>query len=198
MGMGALMGIVFVPIGFGIARLTGVRGLWMVLVALGVGILAGCLVWRIAIGIARGSGATMLAFVQPSGNSTPYERDFSAGLALEQGGDVPGALAWFDEALLGTPGDARLRVALADLCMRQRMHGRAEALYLEARRFSDSRDAELYCTQRVIDLRLGPLNRAPEAFPELRRLIDRFPGTREAAGAGRALARLKAERAPGG
>jgi hypothetical protein len=51
----------------------------------------------------------------------------------------------------------------------------------------------LYCTQRIIDLRLGPLERAEEAFPELRRVMDRFPGTREAEGAGRALSRLKVE-----
>lgn len=189
----AVIGVVFGPIVGGVAYLVGLRGWWLPLAAVVGGTTAGYAVFRLSIGIARGSGAAMLAFVQPSGKSTPFEREFSQALALEASDDVQGAVAWFDAALVRTPGDPRLRVALGDLCMRQAMHGRAEALYLEARRLTGHPDLELYCTQRLIDLRLGPLARPEQAFPELRRLIDRFPSTREAEGARQALRRLKTE-----
>ena len=190
---GAVLGVVFAPIVGFVAYLAGLRGNWLPVSVVVGGAAVGLSVFRLSIGIARGSGAAFLAFVQPSGKSTPFDRGFSQALALEASDDVQGALAWFDAALIRTPGDPRLRVALGDLCMRQAMHGRAEALYLEARRLTGHPDLELYCTQRVIDLRLGPLARPEQAFPELRRVIDRFPATREAEGARLALSRLKAE-----
>lgn len=190
---GAVLGVVFTPIGGGVAYLLGFRGGWVAAISVMSGVAAGYAVFRISAGVARGGGAALLAFIQPSGKSTPFEREFSPALALEAADDVEGALAWFDAALVRTPRDPRLRVALADLCMRQSLHGRAEALYVEARKLTTHQDTELYCTQRLIDLRLGPLGRPEEAFPELRRVIDRFPSTREAEGASRALSRLKAE-----
>lgn len=190
---GGAMAVVFAPIGSGVAYLLGFRGLPLLAMALGSGVLGGYLVWRFSIGVARGAGAALLAVVQPSGDSTPYETEFSQGLALEAADDVEGAIAWFEGALVRSPGDARLRIAFADLCMRQGRHGRAASLYVEARRRTGHRDLELYCTQRVIDLHLGPLGEPARAFPELRRVVDRFPSSREAEGARRALARLKAE-----
>ena len=62
---------------------------------------------------------------------------------------------------------------------------------------SADRNQQLYCTQRLIDLRLGPLNAPERAFPELRRIMDTYPNSREAQGAREALQRLKRERHPG-
>lgn len=187
------MNVVFAPIGGALAYLAGVRGPAIVLGTALLGIVAGLVVFRLSVAVARGGGATLLAFLQPSGRSSPYEQEYSAALALEARDDVEGAFAWFDAAIVRNPTEPRLRVALADLCVRQARHGRAEALYLETRRLVHHRDLELYCTQRVIELRLGPLKREAAALPELRRVMDRFPGTREAEGAGRALSRLKTE-----
>jgi hypothetical protein len=52
---------------------------------------------------------------------------------------------------------------------------------------------ELYVTQRLIDLYLGPLHNDIRVLVELRRLTERFPGTREADAAHRLLTRLKEE-----
>src|SRR5690349_6432829 len=47
---------------------------------------------------------------------------------------------------------------------------------------------------KVIDLYLGPLKDEGRALVEMRRLIERFPGTKEADEARAALARIKSER----
>ena len=46
----------------------------------------------------------------------------------------------------------------------------------------------------LVDLHLGPLEDEGRALVELRRLIDGFPGTREAEMAREALAKLKESR----
>ena len=71
---------------------------------------------------------------------------------------------------------------------------RAAELFREARRLApeDDRARELYTTQRLIDCFLGPLDDPGRARVELRRLSERFPGTREAQAALTALANLKA------
>jgi hypothetical protein len=56
------------------------------------------------------------------------------------------------------------------------------------------RPDELYASQRLIDLYLGPLQDPGRATVELRRLVERFPDTPDAAGARAALERLRAER----
>ena len=56
----------------------------------------------------------------------------------------------------------------------------------------NNRSRELYATQRLIDLYLGPLGDDVRALVELRRLVERFPGTKEAAAARNVLMRMKA------
>jgi hypothetical protein len=69
---------------------------------------------------------------------------------------------------------------------------RAIALFSEGRRLAgDDRSRELYATQRLIDLYLGPLKNDPRALVELRRLVDRFPNSREGKSAVDVLRRLK-------
>lgn len=188
-----VIGIVFTPIGAGAGYIVGLRGLFLLPAALLGGVLAGGVVYLFSTGFAEASGAGFLAFVQPSGRSTPYASQYSQGLALEAQGDLAGAMAWFEAELAARPDDPRLLVAVADLQLRSGAHANAEELYLRARRGSAQEAVELYCTQRLIDLRLGPLASPGRALPELRRVIDRFPGTREAEGARVALARLKSE-----
>lgn len=187
------MGLVFTPIGGALCFMSGASGWWILIGGVACGVAAGVTVAAISLGITRGAGAGILSFVWPSGHTTPYDRDFSSGLALEAGDDIEGAFAWFAAARESSPEDPRACVASADLHMRHGQHLEAEALYLDARRLGASRDIELYCTQRVIDLRLGPLGDPRRAFPELRRLIDRFPASREAEGARAALRRIKPE-----
>lgn len=190
---GFTLAVVFTPVAGGLGYQSGLRGIALLSAALVGGAFAGWLVYMVSSCFARGAGAGFLAFVQPSGKSTPYESTFSQGLALEAADDIAGAMEWFDSTMMRLPHEARVRVAAADLHGRRGQPVRAESLYREARTLTKDRAIELYCTQRVIDLLLGPLSTPHKAFPELRRVIDRFPGTREAEGAGIALSRLKAD-----
>ena len=188
-----LLGAVFVPIGGGLAYLWGVRGIWMLPVALLIGGAVGFGVRRVSLAVAHGAGDGFLAFVWPSGKTSPYETEFSGAQSLAAAGDIEGAIAWYDAAMARMPDNALVRLQSADLHARHGRPERAEVLFVEARRLTTERDRELYCTQRLIDLHLGPGGTPARAFPELRRLIERFPDSREAAGARVALARLKRE-----
>jgi hypothetical protein len=55
-----------------------------------------------------------------------------------------------------------------------------------------TRADELYATHRLVDLYLGPLGDESRAMSELRRLVERFPGTRDAEGAQAELNRRRA------
>jgi len=59
---------------------------------------------------------------------------------------------------------------------------------------ASARDA-LYAAQRLIGLYDGPLGEPGRALVELRRLVERHPGTDVAAGARAAIAQIKAARA---
>lgn len=181
------------PIAYGVAYLSGMRGAALFAGAALGALLSGTTVYFISTRTARGAGAAVLALLQPSGNSTPYEEQFSQALAFEAADDHSAAEAWYESSLAQSPNDTRLRVAFADFCARQQRPHRAEALYQQARRLSRHDDTELYCTQRIIDLRLGALDQPEQACTELRRLMERFPASRESEGAAAALARLKRE-----
>ncbi|HEV8410750.1 MAG TPA: hypothetical protein VGQ30_09595, partial [Gemmatimonadaceae bacterium] len=54
-------------------------------------------------------------------------------------------------------------------------------------------ELQRYTSQKIIDLLRGPINDRGRALVELRMLIDKYPGSREAEGARDALRKLKAE-----
>jgi hypothetical protein len=87
-----------------------------------------------------------------------------------------------------------VRVRAAELYVR---HGRdlrrAEALYKELRRLPQATPRhDVFASNRLIDLYLGALPDPGRALVELRRLIERYPGTEPAQRAREALARMKA------
>lgn len=187
LGIGALLG----------SRLLGLNGFWLLLFALATGVVAGVAVHRGALMISQGAGRAMGAFVQPSGLSTPYEMTFSAHEALAIRGDIAAAIEAYDATMASQPDNVRARRQAAELHVQAGNAQRAASLFMEMRRLPASTAAdELYATQRLVDLFLGALGDSGRAMVELRRLVERFPGTREAEGARTAIARLKAERAP--
>ncbi|MGQ0650019.1 MAG: hypothetical protein ACT4P7_20915 [Gemmatimonadaceae bacterium] len=188
-----VIGAVFVGIGALLAFMFNVRGLALVAGAIATGIVTGVVVRWVALGISEGAGRAFLALVQPSGDSTPYEAEFSQAQAMAAAGDTDGAILAYEAEMRRLPHNVAVRIQSADLHARHDRAERAEVLFLEARRLTSDANQELYCTQRLIDLRLGALRAPARALPELRRIVDRFPGSREAAGARSALARLKDE-----
>jgi hypothetical protein len=151
-------------------------------------------------GIARalfGAGAAMVTSVfTPSGDTTKYTPTYSHIEALEVKGDLEGAAAAWDAAVAENPGHALTLVRAGDFHLRLRNDPAAALLrYQQVRALgSGGADAQRYVQQKIVDLYLGPLQDDGRAMVELRRLIDAFPGTREADGARAALAELKARR----
>jgi hypothetical protein len=87
------------------------------------------------------------------------------------------------------PNDAEPRKRAAELLFRSPTPGLAVPLFHELRRISPQHD--LYATQRLIDLFVGPLRSDVKALAELRRVMDHFPGTAEAESARKLFERIR-------
>lgn len=183
----ALGVLVDLPLGF----LLGIRGIWLVLFALVAGFAMAILIRRITATVTEGTAAAFLYMIWPSGGSTPYKRTYSHEQALAAKGDLDGALSRYRVAMRLNPTDPEPRIQAAELLFRSDTPESAVALFDEARRLSEAH--ELYVTQRLIDLYLGPLDNDIRVLVELRRLTERFPGSLEADAAHKLLARLKQE-----
>ena len=145
------------------------------------------------VGLLSGSAAGGVAqYVTSGGSSTPYEEQFSEEQAMVMRRDYAGALASFEQRIALTPGEPRVRIAAADL---YREHGnnptRAAELYREVQRMPNVAPGhDVYVSNKLADLFLGPLEEPGRALVEFRRLIHRYPG-RTADQARMALTHLK-------
>ncbi len=146
--------------------------------------------------VVGGAGKAALGVVAPSGDTTAYIPTFSHIEALEIRGDLDGAAEAWAAACAEHPRNALVHVKAADFHLRLRKEPvPALALYRTARDIPQaSRELVRYAQSKIVDLHLGPLDDQGRALVELRRLIEAFPGTREAEEARTVLARLKAER----
>jgi len=196
---GGLIGAFFTPVGYPLAVLLNVPVMWRVPFAILFGVTTGYIAYRIMHGVSDATGEAFGHFLQPRGRTTPYAATYSFEQSLAARGDVAGALRAYDEAMLNNPEDPEPRRQAAELHLRAGDSTRAAELFSELRRLAgDDRSRELYATQRLVDLYLGPLAAPGQALVELRRLTERFPSTHEAAAARRTIARLKSrERSEG-
>jgi hypothetical protein len=172
----------------------GVSGMRGLLLALALALLAGLFAYWMPLRFIRAAGDVALAFTGATGKSTPYEEQFSYQDSLEARGDVAGALASYEAVITERPTAVAPRLRAADLYARRGQNPRRAAeLFRELRELpgASRRDA-LYASSRLVDLYDGPLNEPGRALVELRRIIERHPGTRVADGARDALPRLKA------
>ena len=187
---GIVLGVLFgLPLGW----LLKLRGPWLFLFGILAGWTMGVFLKRMTTGIAEGMASFFLRMVWPSGDSTPYEKTYSAEQAMAARGDIEGALKGYRIAMRQNPGDPEPRFRVAELLFRGDYPEKAIAFFKEGRELvGDNRSRELYATQRLIDLYLGPLGDDVRALVELRRLVERFPGTKEAAAARNVLLRMKA------
>jgi len=144
------------------------------------------------LGKAAGDGWTRIAV---SGASTPYEEQFSYQQSLVMQGKVDEALASFEDIIAAAPDAVEPRILAADLYAREREGARRAAeLFREAQRIrSIAPGRDIYATNRLVDLLIGPLRDPGRAVVELRKLIDRHPTSTAAVHARDALARIKRE-----
>ena len=141
-----------------------------------------------------GAGAVAQSFIQPSGNSTPYEQTFSYQEAMVMRGDVEGALESYEAIIAEQPTLVAPRLRAAEHYAKgNRNPGRAAELFRQVR---DLREAPLrdvvYSCSRLVDLYDGPLLQPGRAVVELRRIIELYPGSEVAKRARVALPDLKA------
>lgn len=170
------------------------RGPWLVLFVLLSAWAIGTALKRMSTTIVEGTANAFLRLVWPSGDSTPYEKTYSSEQAMAARGDYEGALVSYGAAMRLNPTDPNPRFQAAEMLYRGPAPEKAAEFFAEGRRLSgDNRAGELYATQRLIDLYLGPLRNDVRALVELRRLSDRFPGTREAEAARELLDKLKTD-----
>jgi hypothetical protein len=160
-----------------------------------VGLAAGCLGGGGGLLFARAAGGVWNE-VAMSGASTPYEEQYSRQDALVMQGKVDEALASFEGLIASQPEAVAPRVKAAELYVRERRNfERAADLFRNALQSpSISVGEHVYVTNRLVDLLIGPLAQPGRALVELRRLIDRYPGSPAAAQARQALATLKGRR----
>ena len=163
--------------------------------ALAFGLACGAWVRWASMAFAHSAAEAVASFAFPSGRSTPYEASFSAHDARAAAGDVPGAIAAYEGTLREQPHNP---VALRQAAELHARHGdvvRAVELFVTLRRVGGTAEYEMYASQRLADLHLGPLDDEGRALVELRRIVERFPGTAQASGARLAIQRLKEARA---
>ena len=192
---GVALGVLLdLPLGW----LLGLRGVWLFAFAIVAGIVMGILIRRMTAAVTEGTASVILYALWPTGRSTPYVPTYSLEQALAAKGDYVGALVAYRNAMRLNPMDPEPRFRAAEMLFRSETPEKAVTFFDEGRRLAgDDRGRELYATQRLIDLYLGPLENDIRVLVELRRLVDRFPGTREAEAAHRLLARLKQEQGIG-
>lgn len=162
---------------------------WELPVGAGLGALGGGAGWFIGTFIGDGWKA-----VAVDGSSTPYERQFSYEQSLVMKGRVDDALASFEAVIATEPELIVPRIKAAELYAREKNDAqRAAELFRDVLRSPAITGGEnVYVTNRLVDLYIGPLNDPGRALVELRRLIETRPGTDAAEHARRSLADLKA------
>lgn len=128
-------------------------------------------------------------------DSIPYKQTWSRIEASIARGDLDAAAVLYEEALAGVPDDLELQSRAADF-FAGKVGRPARALELFRAIQGDPAapaERQLYASQRLVDLYLGPLADKGRAVIELRKLIDRWPNSHAARFGRDALRRLKAE-----
>jgi tetratricopeptide (TPR) repeat protein len=127
------------------------------------------------------------------GTSTPYKEQYSYQQSLVMAGKLDEALESFEAVIAEAPENVDARMRAAELYARDKGDARRAAeLFREIQRIPGvSVGEDLYASNRLVDLLIGPLGEPARALVELRRLIDRYPSVPAAGHARDALARLK-------
>ena len=189
---GAAVIVLTMLLGLGGLRLPFELNLLIVIAAA----IIGGTVQRLIVG---GAAAAVANTLVADGKTTRYIPTFSHIEALEIRGDLAGAERAWDEACLEHPTNALVLVKAADFQLRLKKDPAAALERFRRVREMNGASSELirYASQKVIDIHLGPLADEGRALVELRRMIELYPGTREAADARDVISKLKETRGRG-
>jgi hypothetical protein len=156
------------------------------------GLLAGLLVAALGPGIGYAFG-TIWRTIAVDGGSTPSVPQYSYEQSLIMQGKVDEALASLETIIAAGPGEIRPRIIAADVYSREaRNPERAAALLRQAQQIRPiTAGDDIYITNRLVDLYVGPLNMPSAAMRELSHLVRRHYNTRAGDYARTALFALK-------
>jgi hypothetical protein len=146
----------------------------------------------IVIRVSNMAGSGMQVLTMGAAGS-PYQDQFSLEQAMVMRGEVDQALASFEERIAQRASGVDVRVRAAELYAKEGKNPvRAAALLREARTLPGITEGQdIYVTNRLADLLAGPLEEHGRALVELRRLIERYPGTPAASHARSAISAIK-------
>lgn len=149
---------------------------------------------------ADASARGFISFLSPNHGTAAGEATYSHIQAMAVRGDVTGALREYESVIAADASAVEARIQAAELYATSRTDvSRAAMLYAEVRRIEGvTPERDLYASQRLIDLYDGPLRQPARSLTELRRIIDRHYGTREAEYARTTLARRRREQSQTG
>lgn len=145
-----------------------------------------------------GSGNTAQMIYMPKAAGS-YANTHSNIDALEAVGNYAGAVDAWEKVAIAQPGNHWPLMRAGELYLRLLNE---PALALERFRAAQevsgiNTEHHIYVSQKIVDLYLGPLNDHGRALVELSKFVHVHAGTREAAHAREAIARIKAERDTG-
>jgi hypothetical protein len=184
----AVYGLVAFVLTLGVTAVHGIT--WKTFVgSIGAGILTAGL--GPLLGYLASRGASHVVF---GGSSTPYVQQYSYQDSLIHRGRLAEALESFEALIAEQPSAADVRIRAAELYVKdENSVKRAAELFRDIQRIDGvSIGDDVYATNRLVDLLIGPLDNPARALVELRRLIDRYPGTSAATRARETLGILKA------
>ena len=146
------------------------------------------------ISVSRGAGTAFGSFIQPSGSSTPFERQYSYEDSLIMRGDTAAALASYEQMIAESPEEAQPRLRAGEVCLKSKMNEKAESYFRGVQRLPRvAAKDDLYASNRLVDLyRTWPGNET-KGLRELRRLMERYPDTDVARRAREGLASMKSQ-----
>ena len=191
-GMGMMVFGLSVPMFLAAGYKAGLGTAGVIGMTLGGSLTLGALATYVGLKGAQ-AAADVAQYVTAGGSSTPYEEQFSHEQALVMQRDYATALELYERRIADAPAEPRVRIAAADLYA---THGqnptRAAELYREVQRIPEVGSGhDIYATNKLADLYLGPLKQPGRALVEFRRLVERYPGSTAAGHAKAAIANLK-------
>jgi hypothetical protein len=197
---GAIFCVLFVigvVLSFACTTLVGVKGPAIYLFALAGGLAIAAFATWFPSWFAGTSSRGFMAFLAPNRGSASADTTYSHIQAIAARGDIAGALKEYEAVITAEPNAIEARIQAAELYATTRTDvARAAALYAQVRRIEGVAAArDLYASQRLIDLYDGPLRQPARSLTELRRIIERHQGSREADYARATLARRRQEQA---
>ncbi len=163
-----------------------------------LGLLLGpAIIWTFAMVVAAIAGRGAGVLYMPSGSSTPRRREFSAAEAQAVRGEYEGAILAYQAVIQEVPGDGEAYLRIARI-YRDGTKEPEKALRWFRRAVEEAQlptNLEILTRREMAEYLIHNLQEPKRAAPDLARLVEAYPDTRDGQWAKEELARIKEEMA---